>query len=110
MSYQINKALNLEEVKSNQLVILDFNSLTKAIKEVFKDILIDKTHTPQDHQKNVSDDYLSTDQVKDLLKVSKVTIHNWKKKGLIKSHRIGRRVYFKMDDINSAIKQQKFQF
>jgi excisionase family DNA binding protein len=53
----------------------------------------------------VQDDLLGIDQVKDYLKVSKVTIHKWKKRGLIKSHRIGRRIYFKKSELNESMKR-----
>lgn len=109
MSYTINKAINLEEVQSNQLIILDFASLVKALQQTLSELL--ESHRKDQHDGtvlNATTDYLSSDNVIELLKISKVTLHNWKKKGLIKSHRIGRRVYFKKQDLEQAIKQQKF--
>ena len=40
-----------------------------------------------------------------LLKVSKVTIHQWKKKGLIPFTRISNKVYFNKKDVLSALKK-----
>ena len=46
---------------------------------------------------------MSLEETCKFLRVSKVTIHKWKKKKLIFSHRIGRRVYFKKDELLEAM-------
>ncbi|RZK18619.1 MAG: DNA-binding protein [Flavobacterium sp.] len=51
---------------------------------------------------------MDMDEVISFLKVSKVTIHNWKKKGIINSHKIGRKLYFKHAELMNAIKRQKY--
>jgi len=38
-----------------------------------------------------------------LLHVSKVTIHKWKKQKLIFSHRIGRKIYFKKEELLQSL-------
>lgn len=50
-----------------------------------------------------SDELLSIEQACALLLVSKVTIHKWKKKKLIRSYRIGRRVYFKKHELIGSL-------
>lgn len=49
--------------------------------------------------------FLKLADVSKLLKVSKVTIHAWKKEGLLPFYRIGRRVYFKESDVLEAMKK-----
>jgi len=46
-----------------------------------------------------SETLMTVEEVGKFLKVSKVTIHKWKKQKRIKSYRIGRRIYFKKSDI-----------
>ncbi len=46
---------------------------------------------------------MSIDETCKFLQVSKVTIHKWKKKKLIVSHRIGRRIYFKKQELLEAM-------
>ena len=44
-----------------------------------------------------------------LLKVSKVTIHKWKKQNKIRSYRIGRKIYFKKSELMNSIQVPKNQ-
>ena len=44
-----------------------------------------------------------------LLKVSKVTIHKWKKQNKIRSYRIGRKIYFKKSELMNSIQVPKSQ-
>jgi excisionase family DNA binding protein len=48
-------------------------------------------------------EYLTRNEVAELLKISLVTVHNWSKQGVLKSYGIGNRVYFKRSDIELAI-------
>ncbi|MET4080254.1 excisionase family DNA binding protein [Pedobacter sp. UYP30] len=53
-------------------------------------------------------DLLDMEETMEILKVSKVTIHNWKKKGFIKSYKVGRKLYFKKAELVEAIQRQKY--
>lgn len=48
---------------------------------------------------NEHEPLLSTDTACKELTVSRATLNNWEKKGIIKGHRIGRRVYFKRSEL-----------
>jgi excisionase family DNA binding protein len=50
-----------------------------------------------------TDELLNVEEVCKFLRVSKVTIHKWKKKKLIVSYRIGRRIYFKKHELIKAM-------
>ena len=47
--------------------------------------------------------YLSRDEVADLLKISLPTLNQWSKQGMIKSYKIGNRVLYKKDEIETAV-------
>ena len=42
---------------------------------------------------------LNISQVCDLLKISKVTLHKWKRLGKLPYHRISNKIYFKKDEV-----------
>ena len=48
-------------------------------------------------------EYLSRQEVADLLKVDLSTIHNWTKKGKLKAYGIGHRVYYKRQELEEGI-------
>jgi len=48
-------------------------------------------------------EYLTRKDVADLFKVDISTIHNWTVKDILKAYSIGRRVYYKRDEIELAI-------
>lgn len=50
-----------------------------------------------------TDELLSIEEVCTMLHVSKVTIHKWKKRKLIFSYRIGRKIYFKRQEVISCL-------
>ena len=52
--------------------------------------------------------YLTRNEVKQLLNVDLSTIHNWQKKGKIRAYGIGARVYFKRHEVEQAIKPLNF--
>lgn len=55
------------------------------------------------------DPLLSIKEVQKILSVSKVTIHKWKKKGLITYHKLNRRLYFKKSEILNAVKKSSIK-
>lgn len=53
---------------------------------------------PQAHE-----GYLTRQEVAKLLKVSLVTLTDWTNKGLLKSYRLGQKVYYKAAEIDAAM-------
>jgi excisionase family DNA binding protein len=47
-------------------------------------------------------EYLTRNEVKRLLKVDLSTVHNWTKKGKLKSYGIGNRVYYKRQEVEQT--------
>jgi len=52
-------------------------------------------------------EYLTRQDVAEMLKCDLSTIHNWVKKGKLIPYGIGNRVYFKLSDIELALKPLK---
>jgi len=48
-------------------------------------------------------EYLTRNEVKELLKVDLSTVHNWTKKGKLKSYGIGNRVYYKRHEVEKTL-------
>lgn len=51
--------------------------------------------------------YLTIKELSVQLKVSKRTIHNWKKQGILPYHQIGRRILISNDDVNKLMNANK---
>lgn len=49
-------------------------------------------------------EYLTRTEVRDLLKVDLSTVHNWTKRGILKSYGIESRIFYKRSEVEAAIK------
>ncbi len=83
-----------------------FHSLTP---DEFKDLIsnavlevVEKINPPK---QQIEDQLLRLNDLAILLKVSKVTIHNWKKSGLIPFHRISNKIYFKKNEVIESLQK-----
>lgn len=54
-------------------------------------------------QPKESTEYLTRNEVAQLLKVDLSTVHNWTKKGKIKAYGLGNRVYYKRHELNQSL-------
>ena len=54
--------------------------------------------------KEQTTEFLTRNEVKDMLQVDLSTIHNWCKRGKLKAYGIGHRVYFKRHEVLAVIK------
>jgi excisionase family DNA binding protein len=50
-----------------------------------------------------NNELISIKEASQLLHVSIVTIHTWKRKGILPFHRLSRKIYFKKDEILEAL-------
>jgi excisionase family DNA binding protein len=83
------------------IIQLTKDELKDLIKESVKAIL--KQQTTQ--EPSAYDRLLKIDEVCALLKVSRVTIHKWKKAGVIPFHRISNRIFFKGAEVMEALRK-----
>ena len=56
-----------------------------------------------DFQPKQPTEYLTRNQVRDLLDVDLSTIHNWTKRGKLQAYGIGNRIYYKRSEVEKAI-------
>ena len=89
-----NKQLEVAVVSVEQLH-QEFEWMKEQLK---KEILLDV-------EKLGSKELLTRQQLADYLSVSKQTIINWSKEGIIKPKFIGNRVYYKAEEVNNLLNQ-----
>jgi excisionase family DNA binding protein len=56
------------------------------------------------------DPFLKIDEVCKMLSVSRVTIHNWKRQGILPFHRISNKIYFKKSEVMASLKKANNRF
>jgi len=79
----------------------------EEFQQLLKDLIKDELKDFNKDVKIQDDDLMSIEEVKTFLHVSKPTIHAWKKKKLIRSYRIGRRIFFKKHELLDCMKKTK---
>ena len=89
-----NKQMEVALVSVEQLH-QEFEWMKEQLK---KEILLDI-------EKLGSKELLTRQQLADYLSVSKQTIINWSKEGIIKPKFIGNRVYYKAEEVNNLLNQ-----
>lgn len=82
----------------------------EELKNLIQEAIAD--YNSSENAKSINEEHgeplLKIDEVKELLKVSKVTIHKWKKDGKIPYHRISNRIFFKKSEILESLKSSEF--
>ena len=89
-----NKQMEVAVVSVEQLH-QEFEWMKEQLK---KEILLDV-------EKLGSKELLTRQQLADYLSVSKQTVINWSKEGIIKPKFIGNRVYYKAEEVNNLLNQ-----
>ena len=89
-----NKQMEVAVVSVEQLH-QEFEWMKEQLK---KEILLDV-------EKPGNKELLTRQQLADYLSVSKQTIINWSKEGIIKPKFIGNRVYYKAEEVNNLLNQ-----
>lgn len=87
--------------KTIQLIQIRPEDLQKGIIEGVKSE-IDKLKS--EFQPKQPTEFLTRQQVKELLDVDLSTIHNWTKRGKLKAYGLAGRVYYKRSEVEQAIK------
>lgn len=84
-----------------------FNALTEQdLKRVIREVLEEKSS--KETIKVTRDGkitYLNRFEVVELLKISLPTLTNWTKEGILQSYRIGKRVLYREDEVNSSLEK-----
>ncbi|WP_373708854.1 helix-turn-helix domain-containing protein [Kaistella sp.] len=74
--------------------------ISEIVGRLKSELLSDLTKTFNDNQPKK---YISAQEVCERFGVSKPTIHEWKRRGILTSYKLGSRVYYRMDDIENAM-------
>jgi excisionase family DNA binding protein len=86
-------------------ISMSADDLLGMIRECVKDAL---TLNPQVNvPEPIPEDLLSIEDIQKVFKVSKVTVHKWKKKGLLPFYKMNRKVYFKKSEVIEAMQHKK---
>ncbi|MCG8247704.1 DNA-binding protein [Tenacibaculum finnmarkense] len=91
----MSKKIILEGITSADLV----SQLAKSVKE----LLTNKETTPTEQ----APDFWTRQQTADFLSVSLVTLFNWNKKGILKTYRVGTKVFYKKSEVLGCLKKSK---
>ncbi len=85
---------------SIQFIGLEPTALIQEITAQVKNSLLPElTKTLQ----NDNLEYLSAEQVCKRLSITKPTLHEWKKRKIIRSFKLGARVYYRWDEVQNAM-------
>lgn len=90
------KILQIEGITATEF-LQKIESLEKAIHELRKKQVDDSK--PETN--------MTIDEVAQYFNISKVTVHTWTKKGILKAYKIGNKVYYKHAEINKALNPKK---
>jgi len=85
---------------------ITFNNMPQAVAKVYNEVSLIRsqlTELKQSFEPKVPTEYLTRQEVSEMLKCDLSTIHNWTKKGKLIPYGIGNRVYYKRSDIESAL-------
>ena len=88
--------------------------MTTFLKEDLEELImicinkvLDNYEIKDKRQVQNKEEILTIEDVQELFKVSKVTIHKWKKKGLIPFYKMKKKVYFKRSEIFDDMSKKK---
>ena len=85
----------------NATILHDFTP--DQIASLFKGLQNQITELKKDFQPKLPIEWLTRNEVSELLKCDLSTLHNWVKKGKLIPYGIGNRIYFKRTDIENAL-------
>lgn len=86
-----------------QSTILHNTSPEDLINQLVTILRQDIENLKQNFQPKQPEEYLTRQEVADLLKIDKSTVHNHVKKGVLKQYGIGGKVYYKRSDIEAKM-------
>lgn len=75
--------------------------------EILQDFKKEIDLLKKEYQPKEPTEFLTRNEVADLLKVDISTVHNFRKRGLLKAYSIGTRVYFKRDEVEQSLIELK---
>lgn len=71
--------------------------------EIIRGVKTELEQLKKDFQPKQPSEYLTRNDVAEMLKIDISSVHNWTKKGKLKAYGIGGRVYYKRDEVENSI-------
>jgi excisionase family DNA binding protein len=93
----------MENNKSEQIT---FDNMPGAVAKVYKEVSIIRAQLEElknSFEPKTPTEYLTRNEVAEMLKCDASTIHNWTKKGKLVKHCLGNRTYYKRSEVEAAI-------
>jgi hypothetical protein len=84
---------------------VQFISITpeKLQESIISGVRAELENLKQQFQPKEPTEFLTRNEVKELLKIDLSTVHNWTKKGKLKAYGISGRIYYKRSEVEQAI-------
>lgn len=98
--YKMSIPFNLKELAGqNVQLVISADTLLQFGKEIETNIIEKLTGTIENKHSKNDGELLTLDETAKFLKKSIVTIHSWKKRGLLPYIRISNKIYFRKSDL-----------
>lgn len=88
----MEKELRVQSTTTEELIAKLRSSWNEDLENLKKDLLPKST-----------EEYLTRNEVSQMLKVDLSTVHNWTKEGKLKRYGIGKRIYYKRSEIENSL-------
>ncbi len=94
----------------NNLIVITPHELKTLFQEVLVNHFQEAKDTAQNALKTPINEvkFYSRKDTAEILGITLATLHKYTKQGIVKSHRIGRRVLYKLADIENALTSRQF--
>lgn len=96
----------------DRLIVIPESELRDLLHSIISDSLDEKLKSvePEKEQSKKEDRLFSVKEISEFLGVAQITIHRWKKKGLIPYKKIGKRVFFDQRKVMGSFNDYKLDF
>ena len=79
-------------------ILIEQNAFEEMHKNI-QDVKLELAQIKRDFQSSAGNDILTVEQVRNMLKITRATLNNWHKEGILTKRYVGCRVYYKADEV-----------
>ena len=93
-------------MENQQLNPITFDNMPSAVAKVYNEVSIIRNQLDElknSFEPKTPTEWLTRNEVAEMLKCDLSTVHNWTKKGKLKKYCIGDRTYYKRSEVESAL-------
>ena len=93
-------------MKIENITPITFDNMPGAVAKVYNEVSIIRSQLEElrnSFEPKVPDEYLTRNEVAEMLKCDLSTVHNWTVKGKLRKYCLGNRAYYKRAEVESAI-------